>query len=51
MMFSYMSCFSLRHDCRSAILNDVAMSSARNRQHVTKTLLVLGECVNHCCSV
>ena len=29
--------------CRSAILNDVAASSARNRTQVTKTLLVLGE--------
>lgn len=30
---------------RSAILNDVATSSARNRTQVTKTLLVLGK--NH----
>ena len=29
--------------CRSAILNDVAASSARNRTQVTKTLLVLGK--------
>ena len=28
---------------RSAILNDVAVSSARNRPQVTKTVLVLGE--------
>ena len=28
---------------RSAILNDVAASSSRNRPQVTKTLLVLGE--------
>ena len=27
---------------RSAILNDVAASSSRNRPQVTKTLLVLG---------
>lgn len=32
---------------RSAILKDVATSSARNRPQLTKTLLVLGEWVKY----
>jgi hypothetical protein len=31
-------------DLWSAILNDVAASSSRNRPQLTKTLLVLGQC-------
>ncbi len=38
---TYIKCTVCCH--RSAILNDVAVSSRRSKQHVTKTLLVLGK--------